>query len=68
MREDAAVVIQQQLKEIGIEAKPQIVEFSALIEQTSAPNWDYDALLLGWSLATFLINMTSSIPANRRWA
>lgn len=38
---------------MGVEAKPQIVEFSALIEQTSAPNWDYDALLLGWSLATF---------------
>ncbi|TWK91313.1 Oligopeptide-binding protein AppA [Bacillus paralicheniformis] len=53
VREDAAVVIQQQLKEVGIEAKPQIVEFSALIEQTSAPNWNYDALLLGWSLATF---------------
>ena len=24
-----------------------------LHQQTSAPNWDYDALLLGWSLATF---------------
>ncbi|AEB24548.1 MULTISPECIES: peptide-binding protein [Bacillus] len=53
IREDLAVVVQQQLKEVGIEAKPRIVEFSALIEQTSAPNWDYDALLLGWSLATF---------------
>lgn len=36
-----------------MEAKPQIVEFSALIEQTTPPKWDYDALLLGWSLATF---------------
>ncbi|KRE19569.1 peptide-binding protein [Bacillus sp. Root920] len=53
VREDIAVVVQQQLKEIGVEAKPQIVEFSALIEQTTPPKWDYDALLLGWSLATF---------------
>ncbi|MDA7026090.1 peptide-binding protein [Bacillus sp. CLL-7-23] len=52
-REDLAVVVQQQLKEIGIEAKPQIVEWSALIEQMNPPNWDFDAIILGWSLATF---------------
>ncbi|MED2978465.1 peptide-binding protein [Bacillus swezeyi] len=52
-REDLAVVVQQQLKEVGIEAKPQIVEWSALIEQMNPPNWDFDAMIMGWSLATF---------------
>ncbi|WP_332603749.1 peptide-binding protein [Bacillus sp. S1(2024)] len=52
-REDLAVVVQQQLKEIGIQAKPQIVEWSALIEQMNPPNWDFDAMIMGWSLATF---------------
>jgi peptide/nickel transport system substrate-binding protein len=53
IREDIAVVVQQQLKEIGIEVKPEIIEFSAFIEQVSAPNWDFDAMILGWSLSTF---------------
>ncbi len=53
IREDIAVVLQQQFKEIGVEAIPQIVEWSAFIEQVTAPNWDYDAMILGWALSTF---------------
>ncbi|KIY22947.1 MULTISPECIES: peptide-binding protein [Mesobacillus] len=53
VREDIVVVLQEQLKNVGIEAKPEIVEWSAFIEQISAPNWNYDALVLGWSLSTF---------------
>lgn len=53
VREDIAVVLQQQFKEIGVEAKPEIVEWSAFIEAISAPNWDYEAMILGWSLSTF---------------
>lgn len=53
VREDIAVVLQQQFKEIGVEAKPDIVEWGAFIERVSAPNWDYDAMILGWSLSTF---------------
>lgn len=53
VREDIVVVLQEQLKEVGIEAKPEIVEWSAFIEQISAPNWNYDALVLGWALSTF---------------
>ncbi len=53
IREDIVVVLQQQFKEVGIEATPEIVEWSAYIEQISAPNWNYDALVLGWSLSTF---------------
>ncbi|MCC3355610.1 peptide-binding protein [Bacillus sp. REN16] len=53
VREDIAVVLQQQFKEIGVEAKPEIVEWSAFIDAVSAPNWDYEAMILGWSLSTF---------------
>jgi peptide/nickel transport system substrate-binding protein len=53
IREDIVVVLQEQLKKVGIEAKPEIVEWSAFIEQISAPNWKYDAIVLGWSLSTF---------------
>ncbi|MFC4320654.1 peptide-binding protein [Litchfieldia salsa] len=53
IREDIVVVLQQQLKEVGIEATPEIVEWSAYIEQISAPNWDFDAMVLGWSMSTF---------------
>ncbi|WP_010283368.1 peptide-binding protein [Bacillus timonensis] len=53
VREDIAVVLQEQFKEIGVEATPDIVEWGAFIEKISAPNWDYDALILGWSLSTF---------------
>ncbi|MCA1031059.1 ABC transporter substrate-binding protein [Bacillus timonensis] len=53
IREDIVVVLQQQFKEVGIEATPEIVEWSAFIEQITAPNWNYEALVLGWSLSTF---------------
>lgn len=51
VREDIVVVIQQFLKEVGIEAIPQIVEFSALLQQIDPPNWDFEALVLGWNLS-----------------
>ncbi|MEC0323199.1 peptide-binding protein [Bacillus subtilis] len=53
VREDIAVVVQEQLKKIGIEVKTQIVEWSALVEQMNPPNWDFDAMVMGWSLSTF---------------
>ena len=53
LREDIVVVLQQQLKEVGIEVTPNIMEWSAFIADVTAPNWNYDAVVLGWSLATF---------------
>ncbi|NPC92182.1 peptide-binding protein [Bacillus sp. WMMC1349] len=53
IREDLAVVVQEQLKEIGIEVKPRIVEWSALIDQIHPPKWDFDAIILSWSMSTF---------------
>jgi len=52
IREDIVVILQQQLKEVGIEVKPEIVEFSALIAKIEPGVWDFDAIVLGWSLGT----------------
>jgi peptide/nickel transport system substrate-binding protein len=51
-REQIATIVQQQFKEVGIEAKPKIMEWSAFIGEVTAPNWKYDAVILGWSLGT----------------
>ncbi|MDX8364540.1 peptide-binding protein [Cytobacillus sp. IB215665] len=53
IREDITVILKQQLEEIGIEVTPNIMEFSAFVTSITAPNWDYDALILGWLLNTF---------------
>ncbi|MEX3715123.1 peptide-binding protein [Cytobacillus horneckiae] len=52
VREDIVVILQQQLKEVGIEVKPQIVEFSSLIADIDPGVWDFEGIVLGWSLAT----------------
>ncbi|WP_414703632.1 peptide-binding protein [Pseudalkalibacillus sp. SCS-8] len=50
-REQIAQVVQEQLKQVGIEVKPKIMEWSAFIEDVTAPNWNYDAVILGWALS-----------------
>ncbi len=52
IREDIVVIIQQQLKEVGIEIKPQIVEFSSLIADIDPGVWNFEGIVLGWSLGT----------------
>ncbi|WP_223700695.1 peptide-binding protein [Sutcliffiella deserti] len=50
VREDIAVVVQQQLKEIGITVTPNIMEWSAFLADVNPPAWKFDAIILGWSL------------------
>ncbi|MGM7700758.1 peptide-binding protein [Pseudalkalibacillus sp. Hm43] len=50
-REQIAQIVQEQLKQVGIEVKPKIMEWSAFIGDVTAPNWKYDAVILGWSLS-----------------
>lgn len=48
----AAVIIQQYLKDIGIQMEIQVLEWSALLKKINAiqdPK-DFDAVLIGWSL------------------
>lgn len=50
VREDIVVILQQQLKEVGIEIIPQLVEFSALIADIDPGVWNFEGIVLGWSL------------------
>jgi len=49
-RADAATIIQQRLKGIGIEVKVRLVEWSAFIENFINKR-NFDAVILGWSLS-----------------
>ncbi|MDQ0177435.1 peptide-binding protein [Bacillus chungangensis] len=51
VREDVAVILQEQLKEVGIDAKPAIMEFSALIKDLNSVERNFEAVVMGWSLA-----------------
>jgi peptide/nickel transport system substrate-binding protein len=50
VREQIAQVVQQMWKEVGIEAKPKIQEWSSFIKDVTAPTWNFDACILGWAL------------------
>ncbi|MGY3717567.1 peptide-binding protein [Sutcliffiella cohnii] len=50
IREDIAVVVQEQFAQIGIEVKPEIMEWSAFLADVNPPAWNFDAIILGWSL------------------
>lgn len=49
VRADIAEVVQSDLRRVGIDAQPQIVEWSALLEQLQTPSRrDFDATIIGW--------------------
>lgn len=49
-RNDAAVMIQQQLKQVGVQVEPRIVEFNSLV--TDATSGTFDALIFGLQMDT----------------
>ncbi|HEX5714598.1 MAG TPA: ABC transporter substrate-binding protein [Thermoanaerobaculia bacterium] len=51
-RNDAAVMIQQQLKQVGIQAEPRVVEFNSLVND--ATSGTFDALVFGMQMDTSL--------------
>lgn len=51
-REKVAVVAQQQYKEIGIEVDIEVMEWSAFVEDTGPPNWNFDAQVSGMSIGS----------------
>lgn len=50
-REQVSAVIQQNLKDVGIEVTPKAIDFAAWIDQNVTPG-KFQALLLAWSLNT----------------
>jgi peptide/nickel transport system substrate-binding protein len=51
-RNDAAVMIQDQLKKIGVRAEPRIIEFNALLDRTDKGT--FQAAIMGFSVDTGL--------------
>lgn len=49
-RQDVAIVLQQGLKELGIEVEIEVLEWGAYLEKTAAG--EHDMFILGWSNAT----------------
>jgi peptide/nickel transport system substrate-binding protein len=49
-REAVSQIIQQNLKDVGIEVKPTAIDFATWIDQNITPG-KYPAILLGWSLS-----------------
>jgi peptide/nickel transport system substrate-binding protein len=51
-RNDAAVMIQEQLKRIGVDARPRVMEFNTMLAESDAGN--FDATVVGLGLDTSL--------------
>jgi peptide/nickel transport system substrate-binding protein len=54
LRQDLTVVVQQQLRQIGIDVQVRAVEFQTLLQQHRERQ--YDAVLAGWSLDSFRVD------------
>ncbi|MBE1553320.1 peptide-binding protein [Sporosarcina limicola] len=52
IRMQIAEIVQQQLNEIGIKASIELLEWSAYVEQTGPPVWNFDAIVAGWSIGS----------------
>jgi len=52
VRSDATVMIQAQLQEIGVDARPLVMDLGTLIARSL--EHDFDAILLGWNIDTSL--------------
>jgi peptide/nickel transport system substrate-binding protein len=47
-RQDITEIVQSQLKAVGIEAQPQLMEWGALLDRLQREPRDYDAAVVGW--------------------
>lgn len=52
IRQQIATVVQQQLAEVGIEVNIELLEWSAYLEETQPPKWNFDAIVAGWSIGS----------------
>jgi peptide/nickel transport system substrate-binding protein len=47
-RQDIAEIMQAQLREVGVAIRPEVMEYSALLDRVLSPRKDFDAIILGW--------------------
>lgn len=60
-RNDGAVMIQDQLKKVGIKVEPRVVEFNSLVSDATAGK--FDAMVFGFAIDTSL-DMTAQFGSN----
>jgi peptide/nickel transport system substrate-binding protein len=64
-RQDVAEIMQSQLAKIGVEAKPQVVEWATLLEQINNPKLrDFDGVVMGW-VVEFKLDDTDLFDSKR---
>ncbi|MDQ0340604.1 peptide/nickel transport system substrate-binding protein [Caldalkalibacillus uzonensis] len=51
-RRTTAVIIQDQLAEIGIKATPKSLEWGAFVDTINPPRHEFDTIILSWNLGT----------------
>lgn len=56
LRVDIATVVQQQLRQIGVDAQVRTAEFQSMLQQHKGR--DYDAIISAWILDTFKVDPT----------
>ena len=54
LRQDVAAFVQQQLKQVGVDAQVRTIEFQTMLQQHKAR--EYDAIISEWSLDTFRVD------------
>jgi peptide/nickel transport system substrate-binding protein len=65
IRQQIAEIMQSQLREIGIEARPQVVEYTTLLTQINTPELrDFDGVVMGWNVE-FKIDDTDLLHSAR---
>jgi peptide/nickel transport system substrate-binding protein len=47
-----AEIVQQQWKEVGVKVNIEVLEWSAFYEEIGPPNWNFDAVVTGWSIGS----------------
>jgi peptide/nickel transport system substrate-binding protein len=57
-RQDIAEIMQAQLAQVGIEVRPQVVEWATLLQQINTPTLrDFDGVVMGWVVEFKLSDM-----------
>lgn len=61
-RNDAVVMIQEQLKQVGIRVEPRVVEFNSLVKDATAGT--FDAMIFGFTMDTSM-DLTAQFGSDR---
>jgi peptide/nickel transport system substrate-binding protein len=64
-RHDIAEIMQSQLRAVGVDAQPQVVEWATLLQQINTPDLrDFDGVVIGW-VTEFKLDDTDLFDSRR---